>query len=270
MVAQGFQSLLASLLVDPMLRRTLAAAPELLAQEFRLSRAEAASLHGLDVSRLEVAARVVGNKRVRLLQRHLPATWKLLSSTEQLDPILRGYLSTRPPEQEGPGFNRALIECQHFSRFITQYEARGAPYVHDLLRYEQLLVEVTVGAFRSSPHRDASVADAHNAPLGAKPRLCHRSRVARFHCDVLSLARAVHATGEAPSGRPREHSLALVGYVQVPPSVYRIAPDLFRILEHCDGGWTVPEIAEQLSMPTTKHAQIREQLERCRTLEILC
>jgi hypothetical protein len=245
------QVALAIALTDPTVLADLATQPAQVGERFGLCETEIADLQRLDMTRLQLTARLGRAKRLDFLSRALPHSFAALARSDDRGLLWEFVGRTMPVAKTGPP-NRILQEARTFVRFVTSTTAHPMPaFVPDLARYELARLELLASrtAIRSAKRQAATPTPAlAYAPDGLVVRLTDAVRVDWFDHDVLALANSAPIHSDNAWRTPT--CIVLARKVGAPPlAAYRVGWAAAEILTACRQPRSVADLVAAVPDP---------------------
>jgi hypothetical protein len=276
--AKRFQKAYARFLTDPQVREALLHDPSIVKERFSLSDDEIRLLTSLEPERLHVSVDSVIGTRRRMLTRSLPATMRVLMSTEQGDTVVKEFLDTCPPLVTESG-NRLLAEASRMTLYLTEARPKGAPlFAADLARYEQARL-----ALSFDPLAEAAAAASHelaNQWLGQTgdlaldflhPYFCLGGHVMLvcFEYDVVALAADPFSASSFLPGPNPTRLVIRRSFGGSTTVVYRIGRQAFTVLDLLDGTRSLTQVSEACGIHHRPPTDLQEVVHRALRAELL-
>jgi hypothetical protein len=247
------QACLGRLYADRAFRRLFALEPDTVLGEYRLSPEEAQALRDLDGPALERFARSLRAKR----RRRFVSTYPLLFGLDcpAVDRYYDRYYQLYPARPGGAyvdeltEFGRFMEEC-----LVTDDEA--PPFAADLARYERL----QFAAGRAGRPRSGRVEEWKSGSSGPdpstlpffhssilpddRPRLADGVIVGTFRTGILAIVEALKADLPPPGTGNGPYTFVFrPGESGTDPAAFYVSEATARLLDSCDGGRTLAELA---------------------------
>ncbi len=258
------QLALTRVLVEPAVRKRFMADPRTEGRALGLDEAQVGALVTAGLEQIRTFALEVAGKRLSLLAKVTPATYRLLEVEGRLHEIGHRFADELIP-REAPEFpNRTVRDGFWMLGLLDRMIAEGETCRHlaEVVRFEraELTLLSTVAlvesakAFRRafeasvSTGPQAALRPAEEEVLAARPRVGPHARVLRFACNVVELVRRLLEKASLDEIRAQP---TLVLFSKAPGfrNVHHLAINerTRRLLELCDGTRTTAEIAALLS-----------------------
>jgi len=248
-----YQDALAHILTDGAFRAAFLDDPAAACAAHGLDAGETASLIEIDRTPMALHADLLGQARVMLALKALPATWKILG--ERVIETVAGFGAAYPPV---PADEPALVvETLRYAAYLRGGAAArlGLPaYAGDVVAYEAAVFEHSgsLAAWAAA----AALAEDGGAAVGDErafascvPVAGANVRIESFAYDVVRLVEALER-GESPDAAACATPCTLV-FVKTAGrravETLRVTPDVRALLELCDGTANGAAIAARLS-----------------------
>jgi len=271
--APEFQIALTRVLVEPTVRRRFMADPQTEGRTLGLDEAQVGALVTAGLEQIRTFALEVASKRLSLLAKVTPATYRLLEVEGLLHDIGHRFADELIPREAPEYPNRTMRDGFWMLGLLDRVLAEGQTCRHlaDVVHFEraELTLLSTVAlvesakAFRRafeasvsrSPQASPTSATPQAAPrpaveevLAARPRLGPHACVLQFTCNVVELVRRLLEKASLDEVRAQP---TLVLFSKAPGfrNVHHLAINerTRRLIELCDGTRTTAEIAALLS-----------------------
>ena len=271
--APEFQIALTRVLVEPAVRRRFMADPQTEGRALGLDEAQIGALVTAGLQEIRTFALEVAGKRLSLLAKVIPATYRLLEVEGRLHDIGHRFADELIPREAPEYSNRTMRDGFWMLGLLDRMLAEGETCRHlaEVVRFEraELTLLSTVAlvesakAFRRAfdasvamlPQAASASAPPQAAPrpaveevLAARPRLGQHARVLRFACNVVELVRRLLEKASLDEIRAQP---TLVLFSKAPGfrNVHHLAINerTRRLIELCDGTRTTAELAALLS-----------------------